>query len=91
MTSNFTKFLALSGIVELFLVLGTILITVSVSIVSHLLLKAYGDWRNMEFETVGPLVVIVLIALAVSSLFNEIFEISADTMLHCYVLDEVEG
>jgi len=45
----------------------------------------------MEFETVGPLVVIVLIALAVSSLFNEIFEISADTMLHCYVLDEVEG
>lgn len=32
--------------------------------------------------------IIFLIAVVVSLLFNEIFEVSADTMLHCYVLDE---
>ena len=91
MTTHFANFLALSGLVELFLILGTVFITVTVGILGHLLLKVYGNTRNMEFETIGPMFIIILIALSISALFNEIFEISADTMLHCYILDETKG
>lgn len=88
MTTNFLRFAVLSGVVELFLIFGTILIAVVVAFIGYFLLILYGNMRNMEFETIGPITVIFLIAVLVSMFFNEIFEISSDTMLHCYVLDE---
>ena len=88
MTTNFVSFAVLSGVVNLFLIFGTILISVGVTLIGKLLLVLYGKWRNIEFETIGPLFIIFLIAFIVSLLFNEIFEISSDTMLHCFVLEE---
>ena len=88
MTDNFARFAILSGLVNLFLLFGTVLIAVGVSFLGHLILTLYGKWKNVEFESFGPLVIIFLIALVVSLLFNEIFEISSDTMLHCFILEE---
>ncbi len=90
-TSNFLRFAVLTGLVNLFLVLGSIMISVVVTIIGHFILKTYGNMLNIEFETIGPLVLIFTISMVVSLLFNNIFEISADTMLHCYVQDEKEN
>ncbi len=89
--SNFSNFVALSGLVELFLILGTIIVSLLVTVMSHLLLKSYGNWRNIEFETIGPILIVLVISVAITSLFNNVFEISVDTMLHCYVLDQQYG
>ena len=88
MTSNFLRFAVLSGIVELFLFLGTLIISVIMTFVGYLILRAYGHSFNVEYETFGPLIVIFIIAFVITSMFNHVFEISSDSMLHCYVLDE---
>lgn len=40
------------------------------------------------YDTIGPVLLIFLIAVTVSCLFNDIFEIAADTMLHCYIFED---
>ena len=57
LTSNFLRFAVLSGLVDLFLFLGTIIISVCITILGYLILLAYGDAKNIAFETIGPLVV----------------------------------
>lgn len=88
MKRNSLVFFSLSGLVGLFLMIGTILLSISVTFLGHYLLKLYGNFFNLDFETTGPLIVIFLIALAVSLMFNNIFDISADTMLHCFLLED---
>ena len=88
MTTNFLRFTALAGLVELFLIMGTIIISVCTTLIGYGILKGYGHATNIEFETIGPLVIIFMIAFVISMLFNNVFDVSADTMLHCYVLDE---
>ena len=57
LTTNFLRFAVLSGLVDLFLFLGTIMITVSITMFGYLLLQVYGSTYNVVFETIGPLVV----------------------------------
>lgn len=47
LTSNFLKFATLSGLVELFLIMGTLIISLSVTLLGYYLLKLYGDWFNV--------------------------------------------
>lgn len=88
MTEYFLTFATLSGLVELFLIMGTIIISLTVTFLGYYLLKWYGDLMNVQFETIGPIIIILIISITVSLLFNNIFEISADTMLHCYILED---
>lgn len=57
LTTNFLRFAVLSGLVDLFLFLGTIMITISITMFGYLLLQVYGSTYNVVFETIGPLVV----------------------------------
>ncbi len=68
--------------------MGTFLISVVSTIIGYFILKAYGSHFNIEFESIGPIIIMFMIAFVISLLFNNVFEVSADTMLHCYVLDE---
>ena len=88
MTEYFMTFATLSGLVELFLIMGTIIISVSVTLIGYYLLKWYGNILNVHFDTIGPIVIIFIIGTTISLLFNNIFEVSADTMLHCYILED---
>lgn len=57
LTTNFLRLAILSSLVELFLFLGTIVISVGVTIIGHYILKAYGEANNITYETIGPLIV----------------------------------
>lgn len=87
-TGNFIRFGALAGLVGLFLVLGSILITVIVMIVGFYVLKGIGNLNNEEYETIGPIIVIGFIAFFVTVFFNYVFSVSADAMLHCFMYEE---
>jgi len=91
LTTNFARFAVLSSLVELFLFLGGIVLSAVLTIVGYFILQAYGNWKNIEYETVGPLFVFFAIGMLITGMFNSIFEVSADTMLHCYVYEENMG
>ena len=57
LTTNFLRFSILSGLVGLFLFLGTIAISISITIIGNYILKAYSHSFNAEFETIGPILV----------------------------------
>jgi hypothetical protein len=90
LTSNFARFAVLSSLVELFLFLGGVILATGMTLIGNLILNAYGSWKMIEYETIAPLVVIFIISLIITGLFNSIFEVSADTMLHCYVYEETQ-
>ncbi len=88
LTGNFLRFGVLTGIVGIFLVLSSIFITLVVTFIGYYVLKGIGDLKNEEYETVGPIIVIAIIAFAIAQFFNYIFSVSADTMLHCFIYEE---
>lgn len=90
-TSNFLRFGVLAGITEIFLFMGSLLITCLTSFVMHFIIQGYAEARNIEVDTIGPVAVVFLISLSISIIFSHVYEISADTMLHCYILDEEDG
>lgn len=90
LTSNFVRFAILSGLVDLFLILGSLLISIITTLIGYLMIKLHEKSFNVEIETSFPLVLIFLIAFCVTLIFNHVFEVTADTMLHCYVIDEEE-
>ena len=49
----------LSGLVNMFMILGTVLITGIVGIISYFILNAYGNWKNIQFDTIGPYIIIL--------------------------------
>lgn len=88
MAEYFMLMTALTGLVNLFLYLGTIIISLFVTIIGYYLLQWYGSSTNEVYDTIGPVLLIFLISVTISCLFNDIFEIAADTMLHCYVFED---
>ena len=88
LTGNFVRFGVLAGLVGLFLVMATIFITVIVTIIGYYIMQGLGEINNDTYTTVGPLVVIGLIAFVISIFFNYIFSVSADTMMHCLIYEE---
>ena len=87
-TGNFIRFGALAGLVGLFLVLGSVLISIVVTIIGFYVLKGLGHVQNEEYDTIGPLIVICIIAFFVTIYFNYVFSVTADTMLHCFMYEE---
>jgi len=79
--------LVLSGIVGVFLLFGTILITSIVTIIGYFIISAYGDTLNMKIETIGPILVIFIISFTIVELINSVFAVACDAMLHCYMID----
>lgn len=56
-TSNFLRFGVLNGLAELAMLFGNMLIAAATTAVGFFLLKLYGRWKNVVFETFAPLIV----------------------------------
>lgn len=66
LASNFLRVAVLSGLVNLFLILATFLISTIGSIIGYFILKAYGNYWNESFDTYGPIVIFFLICCVIS-------------------------
>ena len=90
-TKNFLRFGVMSGLTELFLFMGSIFVTCVSTFVMHQMIKRYCEASGIEVTTIGPLAVIFLGTISICIIFSHVYEISADTLLHCYILDEEDG
>ena len=89
--SNFLRFGVLSGLSGLFLFLGNLVISCGTTFIMFFIIKWYANARDLEIDTIAPHLVIFFIVLSICIIFSHVFEISADTLLHCYIYDEEDG
>ena len=89
--TNFLRFGVLSGLCGLFLFLGSLFISCATTFTMHFFIGLYADGQNVEVDTIAPLLLVFFLTLSVCIIFSHVYEISADTLLHCYVLDEEDG
>lgn len=90
-TTNFLRFGVLSGLTGLFLFLGSIFISCATTFIMHFFIDLYAQGRNIEVDTIAPLLFVFFMTLSICIIFSHVYEIAADTLLHCYVLDEEDG
>lgn len=88
LTGNFIRVGALMGLVGLVLFLNIVLVTFCVCLICYFTIYGIGVKQNISYDTVGPIVVCGVIAVVISSLFNYIFSVTSDTLLHCYIYEE---
>jgi hypothetical protein len=90
-TSNFLRFGVLSGLSGLFLFLGDIVISCTTTFIMFFVIRWYAVAKDLQVDTLAPHALIFAIVLFICIIFSHIFEISADTLLHCYIYDEEDG
>jgi len=76
------------GLVSIILFLTVVFVTFVVCLICYFTIFGIGESQGIQYDTVGPIVVCGIIAIVVSSLFNHIFSVSTDTLLHCYIYEE---
>lgn len=81
---NHAKFAFVDGIADVFMFLAKFFIASATAALSWLLLNAMTECQDVFF----PLFVIFLLAYLIGSTFIAVFDISANTILQCYLLDK---
>ena len=90
-TKNFLRFGVLLGLTEMFLFMGTLLISCLTTFIMNYAIVAYSNHYSIEVDTIGPLLFVFFFTMVVCMVFSYVYEVSADTLLHCYILDEEDG
>jgi len=80
---NSVKFGFVDGIADVFMFLAKFLVSIATTSVMYLFL----GWCTKVQSFVVPLIVIFLFSYILSSVFIAIFDVGANTLLQCYLLD----
>jgi hypothetical protein len=87
--SNFWRVGTLHGITDLAVMFGVFLIAALTTIVGFVLLKSVEMFTSLVFETLWPLLIVFIIGLCCAMYFLSVFEVSADALIHCAIVDEM--
>merc|ERR1712032_820768 len=84
------KFGILDGISELMMLFGTFAISAGCTGLGYWLMKLMIKQEDRMVElTLAPMVVIFVASWATASLFQHVYDVSSDALLHCYAVDEL--
>ena len=81
---NAAKFSFVEGIADVFMFLAKFFISISTTALSWLIMGAMTDVDNPFM----PLFVIFMLSYMVSAVFMAVFDVSANTILQCYLMDK---
>ena len=84
---NAGRFSMVSGIGFILMFVGKAMITVLCGWIGYLILVNAKSLKDQIYSPVFPVVIVVLIAYLISSIFLSLFSFSATTILHCFILD----
>ena len=84
---NSAKFGFVEGIASCFMFIAKFFISIMTTLVSFFLLKAMVEVS----DPYAPLLVIFLLSYMIATIFIEIFDTGANTILQCYLLDQEVG
>ncbi len=81
---NSAKFAFVEGIADVFMFLAKFFISISTTMLSWLLMGLMVEYESPFF----PLFVVFLLSYMIASIFIAIFDVSANTILQCYLMDK---
>jgi len=81
---NAAKFSFVEGIADMFIFLAKVFISASTTVLAWLLMGVMTDVQSPFF----PLFIIFLLSYLIGSVFMAVFDVSANTILQCYLLDK---
>ena len=81
---NAAKFSFVEGIADMFIFLAKVFIAVCTTLLGWVLMDAMTDVNSPFF----PLFVTFLLSYLIASVFMAVFDVSANTILQCYLLDK---
>lgn len=84
MLKNAAKFSFVDGIAEVFMFLAKALISLLTTVVMYFMI----GWTTEVQSPILPLIVIWIFSYVLSAVFIAIFDIGANTLLQCYILDQ---
>jgi choline transporter-like protein 2/4/5 len=85
---NAGRFTAQGGVGYVFNFLGKLLITCLSAYLGYFIITHEESFTNEISSPVAPTVVFAIVSYLVAALFMGVYEISADTIIQAYILDE---
>lgn len=86
--SNAMRYAVVGGIGEIIMFLGKILISVGTCLAFYLVVTYVQSIAETIFEPILLLIIVFIIAYAVSTLFMAVYSVAMDTLLACFIVDE---
>jgi hypothetical protein len=81
------KFLAVSGLGNIFMFLGKMSIASLTTFIGYLILENWAEVKDKIDSPFVPLFAVFLISYVVGAVFISVYSISADTILQCFLVD----
>ena len=85
---NLGRFSVLILLGKLFTTIGTLFITVASGIIGYLVIQNYGFLSEEINSSFLPVCCMVLVGLIIGLVSMNVFGMSADTLLYCFLMDE---
>ena len=85
---NLGRFSVLTLLGKLFSNIGTLFITVASGIIGYLVIQNYGFLKEDINSPFLPVFCMVMIGLIIGLVSMNVFGMSADTLLYCFLIDE---
>ena len=85
---NLGRFSILTLLGKLFSSIGTLFIAVASGIIGYLVIQNYGFLSEEIDSYFLPLCCIVIVAIIIGSVSMNVFGMSSDTLLYCFLIDE---
>ena len=84
---NSVKFAMVDGIASAFMLIIRLGISMTTTLIGFLLIKPMVDSASPVNSVISPVLIIFALAYLTSHVFIGIFDASANTILHCYLMD----
>jgi len=84
---NAMKFGILHGLAQMVIIFGNLAIAILTTIASYYLIQFAEIVSDGVFETNAPLILCFIIGFIIAALFGHVFDVSADAIVHCYLID----
>ena len=85
---NLGRFSVLTLLGKLFSTIGTLFITVASGIIGYLVIQNYGFLSEDINSAFLPVFCMVMVGLIIGLVTMNVFGMSADTLLYCFLIDE---
>lgn len=86
--SNALRYAVVSGIGEVIMMIGKLLITAGTALAFYCLITYVKSIAQTVFVPILLVVIVIIISYAVSTLFMAVYSIAMDTLLACFIIDE---
>jgi hypothetical protein len=87
-TSNPVRFGLVSMLGEIFIFVGKAFITILAALIGYVIITQSTQYSTKIYSPIFPTIAFVIVGYAISELFMSVYGMAANTILHCFCLDE---